>query len=458
MSSTAAGSAGARTVQAARVAGWLTAAAGFGAAAAYGAYVIHPAALPGALVLLTLGAVTIVRPLVGFATVFPLLVVGYFGVVPGPPWLLGAGWSALLLGLALVTIRGHGDLPRLPSLAGVLALFAVVATASTVAAGGGAEAVPVLRSLLTGLALFFSVTALVKRPHDVLWPLAGATIAASLVALYAAYQWRFGDPLGTGFLTDTGMLVSRVSAGFGHPNQLGGFLVILVPYVIGAAMLLRRARPLIVLGLLLCVFGIYVSFSRGSLLGLAVVPFFFLPKRRMLTLAPLLGVLVLALAPDLLRERIGTLTEGGTELSTRVDIWTTAWQIWLANPLLGVGPGGFPDAYASAPVAGKQFLPATIFEAPPHAHNVILQVLAELGLAGILSFAAILGLAIWAAMLSRRSDVRELRVIGTATLASLSAFVIHNMFDVTLLETNGIFFWSLLGLVSAAANLSRSTV
>jgi len=455
MSSIATGAAGARTVQVALVVAWLTAALGLGASAAYGAYVIHPGAVPGALILLVAGAVTIVRPLVGLATVFPLLVVGYFGIIPGPPWVLGAAWSALLLGLALMRVGGRGELPRLPTLAGALALFAAVSIASAVAAGGGGEAVPVLRSLLTGLALFFAVTAFVRRPQDLLWPLAGAAIAASLVALYAAYQWRFGDPRGTGFLTDTGVLVSRVSAGFGHPNQLGGFLLILVPYVVGAAMLLPRARPLVVAGLLLCVFGIYVSFSRGSLLGLAVVPLFFLSKRRVLALAPLLGILFLAIAPDLLRERIGTLTERGAELSSRADIWTTAWQIWLANPLLGVGPGGFPDAYASVPVAGKQYLPATIFEAPPHAHNVILQVLAELGLAGILSFAAVFGLALWGARRCRRSGARELRVVGTATLAALTAFTIHNMFDVTLLETNGIFFWSLLGLVSAATTLAR---
>ena len=456
MSSITTVSARAWTGQAALVAGWLTAALGLGAVAAYGAYVIHPGAVPAALVLLGASAATIVRPLVGLAAVFPLLVVGYLGIGPGPPWVLGAGWTAFLLALALVSAGGRGELPSLPLLAGVLGLFAAVSIASAVAAGGGEEPVPVLRSLLTGLALFVVMTAFVRRPEDLVWPLAGVTIAASLVALYAVYQWHFGDPLGVGFLTDTGALVSRVSAGFGHPNQLGGFLVLLVPYVIAAAMLLPRARPLVVAGLLLCVFGIYLSFSRGSLLGLAVVPFFFLPKRRVLPLAPLLGLLVLAFAPDLLRERIGTLTEHGAELSSRADIWTTAWQVWLANPLLGVGPGGFADAYASAPVAGKQFLPATIFEAPPHAHNVVLQMLAELGLAGLLSFAAVVGLAAWAAMRLRRHDVRELRVVGTATLASLCAFAIHNMFDVTLLETNGIFFWSLLGLASAATTLARS--
>lgn len=433
------------------VAGAVSAGALFG----YSAVVAGPLVLPAAVAFLLLALTAAGRPLVGTVAAFPLLVAGNVGAVPGPPWALGAAWCAFVLALALLTGATAGERLQLPPLFGLLTALFLVAAGAAIAGGTVAESVPVLRSLVTGIVLYLAIVLSVRRDADLAWVLFGITLAAGVVALYAGYQWRFGDPLGVGFLTDTGAIVSRVSAGFGHPNQLGGFLVILCPYVLGAALLQRRARVAYLAAFALVVFGIYVSFSRGSLVALAVVPFFFLRLRHVLALLPLLGVLVLAVAPGLLRERFGTLSGQGSELATRVDIWSTAYRIWLERPLLGVGTGGFPDAYATVRVPGKQFLPATIFQPPPHAHNVELQVLSEQGIIGLAVLVALLAGALFAALRLRRSGDVRLAVIGSATAASLAAFLIHNQFDVTLLETNGIFFLGLLGLVAAAARLAQ---
>jgi O-antigen ligase len=64
---------------------------------------------------------------------------------------------------------------------------------------------------------------------------------------------------------------------------------------------------------------------------------------------------------------------------TRLDLWWEAWQMFLAAPVLGAGFGQFAwhhflyQAAGDAPAAGRLF---------NHAHNIVLHLLAETGIAG----------------------------------------------------------------------------
>ena len=152
-----------------------------------------------------------------------------------------------------------------------------------------------------------------------------------------------------------------------------------------------------------------------------------------------------------MRERFATLTESGSEVATRVEFWSTAVTIWSEHPIAGVGLGGFPTAYAEARVPGRGFLPGTISKPPPHAHNLFFQELATEGLIGLVSIVIVLGAAIALAVRLRRRADPLARPIGSAALASVVAFLVHNQFDVTLLEGTGIYFWATLGLLSGVA-------
>jgi putative inorganic carbon (HCO3(-)) transporter len=253
-------------------------------------------------------------------------------------------------------------------------------------------------------------------------------------------------------VTSSGELVARVTAGFGSPNQLAGFLVASLPLALAGLAIHRRAWALYAPAAALAAFGVYVSFSRGALIGMALVPFVFLRGRQLLAAVPLLAALVLALTPSLLEERFETLTSGGGEIATRVDIWDTSVAIWQAEPVTGAGLGSFPEAYAQARVPGKQFLPHTQFEPPPHAHNVFLQILAEVGIVGLAAFLALLAGALPLAARLRRHGEAWIRWTGAGVLASLVAFLAHNIFDVTLFQPEtSVIFWVTLGLLSALA-------
>ncbi|MFP5319118.1 MAG: O-antigen ligase family protein [Acidimicrobiia bacterium] len=416
------------------------------------AFRFHPLILPVVVALAALAVASQGRPEVGVAVA--LVLTSLTEALAGPrPWILGAVWTGLLLAITIVRLVHEGwDDERLPPLC--VAAFAVLAVdvIGLVVSGDPAAATPIVRSTATGVALFVVIATQVRTSDQVRWVLGGAVVAAGVVGAHAAVQYfQPGDP-SVGFFTSSGELVERVTGGFGHPNQLAGFLLLLFPVVVLVAVLAPRARALAYVVAPLAVFGVYASFSRAALIGLVAIPLVMLRGRGLLMAAPLLAIVLVLAMPDVLRERFATLTANGAEAATRIDFWTTASALSADRPLFGVGVGQFPTAYAEARIAGKHFLPATLFEPPPHAHNLLLNVLAERGLVGLMALGVAFLLAIRYAGRLRGSPDRELSWIGSAVLAAIVAFLIHNMFDVTLFEATAIHFWSILGLLSAVVS------
>jgi tetratricopeptide (TPR) repeat protein len=133
------------------------------------------------------------------------------------------------------------------------------------------------------------------------------------------------------------------------------------------------------------------------------------------------AILVVAAAVILVPVVIGRLGAGGEEL--RVSFWVVALRLFGQSPIVGTGPGTW--------VIGRPG--ATIPPEPdyyiPHAHDVPVQVLAELGL-----FGAMVGLAVLAsvALLVRRaatSGDADLRRWGWLTGLGLLYFGLHNLLD-----------------------------
>ncbi len=421
--------------------------AALGAGFAVAAWVVHPLLVPGLLAIAVLVVATLREPAVGVAAGFLLVPLSNFGLLGQPPWALTTAWGAFLCLLGLW--RRHAREP-MPPLTLSLGAFLVVAIATFVIGGASPNGYPELRSLSTGLLFFTGIALMVDTPRRRLWALSGIAAAVALVGSVAAYERITGAVTAQAFFTPDGALVGRVAAGFGHPNELGGFLIVLLPFVIAGGLLARRGRWAFAVAAALGIYGVYASFSRGALVGLVLVPFFFLRGRRVLVLAPVLALLLALTAPGLVGERFATLTESGSEVATRVDFWRTAAEIWQQSPVLGVGLGRFPEAYAESRLPGRGFLPGTLSEPPPHAHNVLLQTAATEGLVGLVVLIAILAAAMAAALALRRDVDRSTSIFGSAALAFLAAFLIHNQFDVTLLEGTGIYVWAVLGLVAGA--------
>jgi O-antigen ligase len=417
----------------------------------------HPLLVPALCLAAGLVVVTLARPELGVGAWFVMMPLSRLGALGDPPWIVGAAWAAFLFSLALARHSTANDRDsRFPPLTLLYLLFLLVTLVGALRSTDLGDALPAVRTTITGGFMFFAVAMLVRDRRGVMTILASVAFAASISGLAAVYEWETGGST-FGFITTSGALVARVAAGFGQPNQLAGFLIVLLPLILTGVFVARRGRLLFAAAGVIAVAGVYLSFSRAGLLAIVVIPFAFMGVRAALMLAPVTIVPLLILAPGLLRERFATLSSEGSELASRLDFWTTAWAIWQDHLVFGVGPGGFGDAYASARVPGKEFLPTTLFQPPPHAHNLELQFLAEQGIVGLGVFAAIIVLAVAALVRLRSDGERWVRMTARGLLAAFAALVVHNQFDVTLLEGTGEFVWGLLGLVAGLTLMRRVT-
>jgi len=95
-----------------------------------------------------------------------------------------------------------------------------------------------------------------------------------------------------------------------------------------------------------------------------------------------------------------TYQEWNTLSSYRLDIWLTAKNMFIENPIIGVGAKSFSDAYDDYATENNFFNGKTVF----HAHHPIISIAAETGIIGLLGvFTALFLLYKW----GRNSLVRR---------------------------------------------------
>lgn len=427
------------------------AAALFAALATYLSYRVNPGIGLGLVGAVFAVPLAIAAPHVALACLFPL---GMLAMIAGGEdtarLALFAGAVPLVCVALLAVLRGEDrQMPLLlPSVLGVL----VAAFLSSVGAADQEKLVYLLSSMVAGLAVYLAVVLSARTTSQVLTVIRGISVAASIVGLFALWQYLTRGGSDIGFVTSSGEVVGRSTGGFVHPNQLGGFLVLPAALAAGGVVADRRGRPLHLAAIVLCLVGVFASFSRGAMLGLAVLPLLFVPWRVAVASVPLLALVALLAMPSLVGERFTTLSANGPEVGTRLDIWSAGATMWTEHPLTGVGAGGYPLAYATARVPARQYLPDTVLEPPPHAHNIELNLLAEQGVVGLLAWIALLGGVVRLGLRMRRR-AGAAWALGAAGVAGVAGFVVHNQFDLSLVDpVNVIGVFAFAGVIAAAAS------
>jgi O-antigen ligase len=206
--------------------------------------------------------------------------------------------------------------------------------------------------------------------------------------------------------------------------------------ILRAAWLSGAARGAAILGLGLMTVALALTQSRGAILfGLpaALVAMCFAAGGRWRWLGAALLAVTVAGAGLLLSGAAATLLQG-TRFATalnlsvgsgfiRVNLWQSAWAMWLDHPLLGVGPDNFLYAYRSFYI-----LPAAWKEPElSHAHNLILDPLARIGALGLIALAAVAAGFVARARAALRNVAARPLVIGALGLAAAAAA--HGMVD-----------------------------
>ena len=396
---------------------------------------------------------------------FGLLVSALTVVPPYATIAFGIGVDDLLLPLGLLLLLPHvrwDVVGRVPYgrwlLAGVAALAAGMVVSSFVNADGPVD---VVSFLVRGPArvLLYTVAVLViagQIPrHRVRWTvtrvLAGIGTAEALFGLFAyGVGVLLGGPVfgleeARGNTSLLGEVPGRIIGTFDlSSNFLGAVLTLSIPVTLGLLLDGRgRARLCWTLAVLVQFTALVLTFTRSSL-GLTLLACVVLLALRARIRYLVLGlVLVLGLL-------IGT--PAGERLvsdqTDRLALWTSAWTVFLDNPLAGVGPG----EQATFTAADPETYRATSFGvAGSNAHNTVLLAAAENGVLGLVG-ALLLNVAfvLVAVALIRRtraSGTRSVQPIGVAVavLAFLAQGMVNNLFTVTLTAT------TLVVLVAGAA-------
>lgn len=218
---------------------------------------------------------------------------------------------------------------------------------------------------------------------------------------------------------------------FGDPNLAGHTLGTL------GLTFVSLASPLWgLLGSGLTLFDMFLTGSRAALVGvivglLGLAWLWLLRKQRgLLALAALIGagaaVLLARALPQLAELRLLS----SNQITARSDIWSAAWEAFLAHPWRGLGERGF-SLYWATNYGG---------EAVQHAHNYWLESAASYGVLGLVSSLALaLGLLVYAA-----------RTGGAPAFILVGSVLIMNLFDTTL-SYAGVLFTLMLGLAALSA-------
>ena len=324
--------------------------------------------------------------------------------------------------------------------------------------------------------LFFAILNNLRGQEEITVVSFALIAVATLVAGYAVAQlmhhsnqvWNLLSPY-----------TGRASGTFISPNNLAGFLALLLPLAL-AFLLVGKvniiARILLAYAAVAMSAGLAVTFSRAGCVaaaaGILLVVGILLRHRNHRLKAWLLLLALLAggaiFVSQYLSKTIGFMRRveqadgagpGVFDLNSRLEMWRGAGRMWGDHFWWGVGPGLYDYRF-------REYRPENLQMRPDHAHNDYLNLLADWGTAGgVIVFAGI-GLFIFGLVKTWPHVRREENDFGSGqsnrfafflgAAGGLTALAVHSTMDFNLhIPANALAGVTLLALM--ASNLRFAT-
>ena len=327
------------------------------------------------------------------------------------------------------------------------------------------EAVQVLMYAFLFLAILNNLH---KQEHTqiIVWTL---IFLAMAISFYALYQFMTGSDRVWTFIKP---YKHRASGTYISPNNLAGFLEMVLPLGL-AALLVSRAKPVmkifIAYASVMILGGIAVTLSRGSWIAVSVMLLalfgvllfhrnYRLPAAVLLVVLIGVGVYFIPKA-RFLKARVEQTTQNDRlNDSARFDLWEPAVQLWRENIWWGIGPNHYNYRF-------RLYRPQSVQLQPDRVHNDYLNTLTDWGIVGfaLIAFAFVLlyaGVArTWSYVRGRSADLgggnsnKFALVLGTAL--GLLAILIHSVVDFNMhIPANAVLAVSLMALLSSTLRFS----
>lgn len=343
-----------------------------------------------------------------------------------------------------------------PGLAWLLVAFACWVGASAIWADSDAGVVKALFRYVPNIALYPIVYLAVSERRHVAWIMGAFVVGALASALYGSF-------VTTGAAGTAQAAEGRLTGATAEANELAMLLVVAAAFAAALATYLRRrsaAWLLVAFAAPLALFAMFATLSRSGLTALVVALIVAVLVggrwRRGVALAvgviAAVGCLYFAMAGPAAIERVTS-----SDSSGRQDLWTVGWRIVSDNPLTGIGADNFrTDSIRYLVEPGVIGVDQYIVDQPLVAHNVYLELLAELGVVGLALFLAIVSGSLACAVRAiseakQQGDVRQ-ELLARALVVGLTAMLAADFF---LSEQYSKQLWLLLALGPATLAVTR---
>lgn len=209
-------------------------------------------------------------------------------------------------------------------------------------------------------------------------------LSMALVSLNGIWQMWHGLDLIKGYPIDIPGRLVRMRSSFGSPNDLAAFYLIALPLVFQMWLHEKKwsLRSASLAGLAAIFFiCLILTLSRSAFLALcaAVLIFLVTTGRKKLVLVGALFLATFLGFSGLMRENFVTsLNSRDITVGERLRYWRQSWEIIKEKPILGHGANTYYQEFASHASAEETYR--------GYAHNFILQLWSDLGLAGTILF------------------------------------------------------------------------
>lgn len=255
-------------------------------------------------------------------------------------------------------------------------------------------------SVILLLYLVYRVIDTEEQIEKVILAIVSSTLISSLIMLA---DWFFGGHLVSSDVAATTAQFGDVSrsSGASDYNPTTSATMMLAGVTLSLFLLMRYPRWRLLTGATVLVgsIGLTLSFARSAALVYAIALIWILIKHYnhrmfLLILFGMLMSFVMAIPfiPEEYWERLYTLIDSSADssLGRRMTYHIIGLDLFVQNPLLGVGPGNFPAHYIDT---DYRWLPGRVL-IPRQLHNTYMEVLVETGLLGATCFYLMLGVAV----------------------------------------------------------------
>ena len=247
----------------------------------------------------------------------------------------------------------------------------------------------------------------------------------------------------------------RITGTFPSPNTFASYLVPVLMLALALSFFHRvKTRKItwakgVFLGSILA--GLFLAFSRGGLVAClgGVLILITLFKKKILWSIPVALFVVFLFGHHLYGNRAAQQGEIDPTVQTRLSMLKEATSLFQNHPWTGIGVNTYLKKIEQNREPSKE---------SDYAHNSYVQILAEVGIVGFMSFMALVLYWFWLGLRSFGNSLDpELKSLQGGVLAGVSGLCVASFFDNVLFELlPATLFWILLGYGVAITNIGKA--